>query len=146
MRAMHQVPIGYVTHKSGVSFDDIAPGGFALLAGIHHAAATLRIKLVITSGTDGRHSGPSDPHYQGKAYDISIADYSLNEIDEILDAMAAVLPAESFTLLLESPVALLGGRHPVVLNPQATAPHLHLQVRRGTVYPAILSAPEAPRA
>ena len=60
--------------KDGVQFAVIAPGGFRILAALDWASRTLGYDLWITSGTDGEHSGPDDPHHFGRAYDIRCHD------------------------------------------------------------------------
>lgn len=52
--------------KDGVLFLKIAPAGFRILSAIDQVAQALSLDLVITSGTDGEHSGPLDPHHRGE--------------------------------------------------------------------------------
>ncbi len=56
--------------KDGVQFAVIAPGGFLILQKLKQVSRDIGIDLTITSGTDGEHSGPNDPHKRGEAYDI----------------------------------------------------------------------------
>ena len=56
--------------KPGVKFDVIGPAGYMILDSLKHATKALKIDLTITSGTDGDHSGPTDPHKTGEAYDV----------------------------------------------------------------------------
>jgi len=59
-----------VRAEPGVRFDYIASAGFAILAAFVAASRKLGTDLTITSGTDGTHSGPIDPHHLGAAYDV----------------------------------------------------------------------------
>src|SRR6267142_2289217 len=60
--------------KDGVKFDVIAPGGFEILSVLGYASWLLGYDIWITSGTDGEHSGPDDPHHHGRAYDVRCHD------------------------------------------------------------------------
>jgi hypothetical protein len=74
--------------------------------------------LTITSACDGEHSGPNDPHHRGEAYDIRTHD----------------LPDKE--LVLARMQELLGGRFFAwVEDAGQDNEHIHIQVRKGTVYP-----------
>ena len=107
--------------KEGVQFATIAPGGFMILAAIQAATMTLSHDLTITSGTDGVHSGPSDPHHRGEAYDVRTND--LPDKQAALDAILAKLPSANFFAFIE--------------DPGSENEHIHCQVARGTVYPPV---------
>jgi len=98
----------------------IAPGGFVLLAAIEAAARETSLDLTITSGTDGAHSGPDDPHHRGEAYDVRTHDFTPEQKQAVL---AAIQNASGplFYAFLESP--------------NTDNEHIHCQVRKGTVYP-----------
>ncbi len=52
----------------------------------------MKVDLTITSGTDGAHSGPGDPHYHGEAYDVrshDLDDVTKPELNELAE-MAGV--------------------------------------------------------
>src|SRR5712692_2096516 len=102
--------------KPGVSFATIAPGGFMLLAAIQHAAEQISHDLTITSACDGEHSGISDPHHRGEAYDVRIKD--------LPDPHLALKVMQDF----------LGERFFVWIEDEGTEnQHIHGQVRKGTV-------------
>lgn len=105
--------------KPGVEFAVIAPGGFVLLSAIQRAAASLSHDLTITSGTDGVHSGPNDPHHRGEAYDVRTND--LPDKQAALEALQGFLPTDLFFSFIE--------------DPGTVNEHIHCQVRKGTVYP-----------
>jgi len=107
--------------KDGVSFNVIAPGGFRILGAIEQVARKLGVDLTVTSGCDGEHSGPSDPHHRGEAYDIRSHDLSNELKPVVLNALQAILPSDMFYAFLESP--------------NTENEHFHIQVKKGTTYP-----------
>lgn len=107
--------------KSGVLFTLIAPGGFRILSAIDQTAAKLNLDLIITSGCDGVHSGPSDPHHRGEAYDVRSHEFDQDTKDKVLDSIMAVLGWDDFYGFLESPAT--------------DNEHFHIQVKKGTTYP-----------
>lgn len=111
---------GIVTHKEGAQFATIAPGGFVLLSAIHSAAQALNVDLVITSGTDGCHSGEADPHHFGNAYDVRVHDFPPDVQQKILEHIQA---------------AAGPGFYAFIEDPNTENLHIHCQVRKGTIYP-----------
>lgn len=107
--------------KPGCQFTVIAPGGFAILGALSAAADYLGHDIVITSACDGNHSGPSDPHHLGRAYDIRTHD----------------LPGDAKRLLLSYLQTHLGSEYFYVFLEDADSPneHIHAQVAHGTQYP-----------
>lgn len=105
--------------KEGVQFAVIAPGGFVILAAIQMAAIALSRDLIITSGTDGEHSGPDDPHHRGEAYDVRTNDVPDRNAE--LMAIKLGLPPANFFAFIE--------------DEGTENEHIHAQVRKGTVYP-----------
>ncbi len=112
--------IGVVRVKPGVKFDIIAPAGFRILSAFDQVAARLGQDITITSGTDGDHSGPEDPHKKGEAYDARSKDKTLEERNTILSTMREIL-GTLFFIFLE--------------NPGTDQEHFHAQRRKGTIYP-----------
>lgn len=76
------MPVNVVTTAPGVQFSTIASAGFALLAALWQTSQEIGHDLVITSGTDGQHSGNLDPHHAGCAYDVRSHD-----IDEMTKSL-----------------------------------------------------------
>lgn len=107
--------------KPGVLFTTLAPGGFEILAAITQTAKALSVDLVITSGTDGCHSGQTDPHHRGEAYDVRSQGFSPELKQAILNGVMAKLGFDRFYGFLESP--------------GTDNEHFHFQVRKGTTYP-----------
>lgn len=107
--------------KDGVSFLKIAPAGFRILSAIDQVSQALSLDLVITSGTDGEHSGPLDPHHRGEAYDVRSQGFSTEVKDQVLNGVMRRLGFDCFYGFLESP--------------GTENEHFHFQVKKGTVYP-----------
>lgn len=125
--------MSYVTTKPGVQFATIAPAGFAILAALDKLAFFLPAPLVITSGTDF-HTAP-DPHATGNAYDVSVAGFDAALIVALYHRLQAYLSAQ-FTVLYEVPAPPLDPTLGAIayVNPHATAPHFHVQLKNGVTY------------
>lgn len=126
--------------KPGVTFAPIAPAGFHILSALDTVAQLVHRDLEITSGSDSH--PPDDVHALGEAYDISVQGFDAPTIAMIRAGLQQQL-GDAFTVLYETPVKPSDVRLQVIayLNPHATAPHLHVQRRNGTVYPPIAAAP-----
>jgi len=108
--------------KPGVEFSIIAPGGFRILSALEQACRKLDYgDFTITSGTEGEHSGPTDPHKRGEAYDLRSKDFSEALRPVILNAILAILGTENFFGFMEAP--------------GTDNEHFHFQVRKGMTYP-----------
>lgn len=59
--------------KPGVTFV-FAPAMFRILEVLKKISGDLGRDITVTSGSDGVHSGPNDPHYSGNALDIRTND------------------------------------------------------------------------
>ena len=106
--------------KDGVEFLVIAPGGFVLLSAIQRTATSLGLDLTITSGTDGEHSGPNDPHHRGEAYDVRTHGMTPQQKSAVVNSISA-FAGPGFYVFLESP--------------GTDNEHIHGQVAKGTTYP-----------
>jgi hypothetical protein len=111
--------MGTVCIKSGVKFDIIAPAGARILEVLKQLAPLLTYDITITSGTDGKHSGPTDPHKLGEAYDLRTNGLTGEQVYGMLHAIKSALGARFF--------AFLEGAG-------TTNAHLHVQRRKGTTY------------
>jgi hypothetical protein len=114
--------------KSGVTFaavigayeGTIAPAGFVLLSAIWKASQVIQHDLTITSGTDGCHSGTTDPHHSAEAYDVRTHD----------------LTAEQKALALKTIQDEAGPLFFAFLEAAGTDnEHIHAQRKKGTTYP-----------
>jgi hypothetical protein len=110
-----------VTTKPGVEFAVIAPGGFSILSAIQFACMKCAVDLTITSGSDGIHSGPNDPHHRGEAYDVRTHDLTPQQKTAVLNAIMTMLGWERFYGFLEAP--------------DSEDEHIHVQVKKGSTYP-----------
>lgn len=112
--------IGVVRVKPGVRFDVIKEAGFWILGAIQSVARKRGIVLRITSGTDGTHSGPTDPHKLGEAYDVGSQEHGDQKHDILADIILE-LGTEHFFCFLED---------------EGTAnEHFHCQRKKGTTFP-----------
>jgi hypothetical protein len=111
--------LGVVRVKPGVQFTTIAPGGFRMLCVLDMVALAGGFDITITSACDGEHSGPDDPHHRGEAYDIRTHD--LADKNKVLEAIKDGLGMDRFFAWIE--------------DENEPNEHIHLQVKKGTVYP-----------
>lgn len=112
-------PIGV---KPGVLFDIIAPAGYIILSTLKTVAAKDVVPIIITSGTDDDHSGPTDPHKLGEAYDVRSQNMSHLQKAEFMDELDFQLGRIRFYYFLEADG----------LNYE----HFHIQRRKRTVFTA----------
>lgn len=113
----------------GVQFGVIAPAGFEILRALTAVSNSSGVDFTITSGTDGVHSGLSDPHHSGCAYDVRSHDLTNKQ-----DVLTAVMQE------LGQPSASSGGYVTAKffgwLEQAGTDnEHFHFQLRHGQVYP-----------
>lgn len=126
--------MGALLTKSGVTFvSPIPPAGQAILDALKVVAAGLVYDLMITSGSDGLHSGPSDPHHLGLAYDVR--SHGLPDKGQVLSAVMYQLAAPG-----EEPTAASGGLVTEKFFGWLEAldqpnEHFHFQLRHGVTYP-----------
>jgi hypothetical protein len=106
--------------KEGVEFSIIAPAGFLILQALKTTSKTLNLDLTITSGTDGAHSGPTDPHHSGEAFDVRCNDLSSSLKTMVLNAVMYDLGFDRFYGFIEAP--------------DTGNEHLHFQRRKGTTF------------
>jgi hypothetical protein len=118
--------IPVVRIKDGVTFAKMTPGGIKILAALEYAADQIGHDITITSGTDGAHSGPADPHHEGRAFDVRTSD--------LPDPEMALLHIKSF---LAIPASQDWGDFFFAWMEDVGTPnqHFHIQQRRGVEYP-----------
>jgi hypothetical protein len=124
--------------KPGCRFDVIREAGFKILAALQATAESAHHDLVISAGTNDHHG--DDPHATGEAYDVSIANLTPTELDGDLRFLRSVLSLAEFTVMYEIRTrdqAVIDPPPDVLLliNPEASGPHIHIQRRKGTRYP-----------
>jgi len=108
-----------VRFKDGVQLKG-SPGGVRILATFDHVAQVIGHDITVTSGNDGIHSGPGDPHFKGDALDCRTHD--LPDKQAALKAMQDVA-GDRFFFWIE--------------DEGLPNEHIHGQVKRGTVYPPV---------
>lgn len=128
---MNAITCLYHTHEC--EFAIIAPGGFRILAALDHATQVIGHDLTITAGTNDHSIGK---HPVGEAFDVRVRDLTVPEILRLRENLQATL-GPRFTVLFESPTkpADPALADIATINTGASAPHVHIQVKRGTSYP-----------
>lgn len=104
--------------KPGVEFVT-APAGIAILQVVKSVSKVLNLDITITSGSDGEHSGPEDPHKYGNAYDFRSKDLKQSDKVRVL-AMIMLQLGSNFYGFLE--------------DPNGPNEHFHIQLRKGTQF------------
>lgn len=114
--------MGIIRLKPYAQFRVIAPGGMRILEVLKQVVASLDFDVTITSGTDGLHSGPDDPHYSGEAYDLRTHDLTTDQKRRLLVGLQDALYKDPrrFYAFLEAP--------------DSPNEHIHCQRRNGTIY------------
>lgn len=106
--------------KEGVTFI-YSPGGLTILNAVKTISRLMNHDFTITSGSDGVHSGPEDPHYHGDAYDIRSKDLAdETQKQQFLANLNNLLARDRFYYFLE--------------NPGKDNEHFHIQVKNGTTF------------
>lgn len=113
----------------GVEFQIIAPAGFEILRALAAVSNKLGLTLTITSGTDGIHSGPSDPHHRGEAYDVRSHDLVDTQavLTAIMDELGQPSPSSGGYV-----TAKFFGWLEAAGTDNA---HFHFQLRHGQIFP-----------
>ena len=128
---MTTVPV--LSCKPGCTLDPMAPGGLRLINACDRATMALGHSLVITAGTNGHTTGR---HVKGEALDVSVKGLTAHQVVALSRFLKGIL-GERFTVLYEAPTRPLDPALRLIsfVNPKATGRHLHLQVKKGTVFP-----------
>lgn len=123
----------------------LAPAGIRILAAIDHAAGICARDLILTCGNEAHPA--DDPHTRGEAFDVSVHGLADREIIALYVTLTSTL-GPLFTVLYETPAIQSNSalRQIATINPHATAPHLHLQPKKGTIFPPESPAPSRPPA
>ena len=118
--------------KDGVQFAKIDTGGLRIIAELVHVAQALDTDIWITSGTEGVHSGPEDPHPQGRAYDADVEPHDTAKLQEIVQTLMGclgiIVTAQDGGWVTEK----FFGWIEAAGTPNE---HAHIQVRHGVIYP-----------
>ena len=95
-------------------------GGFPILQAIKTCSRLLNVDLMITSGSDGVHSGIDDPHHFGNAYDVRSHNLDSVTKQQFLANLNNLLPRDKFYYFLEAA--------------ETDNEHFHIQVKKGTEF------------
>lgn len=116
--------MGKILVKPGVDFGkELAPAGARILDALKQLVKPYDYNITITSAREGDHSGPTDPHKLGEAFDIRTKDLTDLQKNRLLSDLKTVLytsPMPRFFAFLEAP--------------GTPNEHLHVQRRKGTAY------------
>lgn len=104
--------------KDGVTIG-LSPAGFRILEAAKQVSKAMRRDFTITSGTDGDHSGPTDPHKTAEAYDFRSNTLNTSQKAEFLTRVRGLLSTRFFCFLE---------------NPGADNEHIHCQRAKNTTY------------
>lgn len=126
----------FITIKAGVKLDGLQPAGFHIIGALDRAAPVCRTNLEITCAT-GEHP-PDDPHSHGLALDVSVGGFTPAFIVQVKTYLESIL-GPLFTVLYEVPTKPTEPQlQPIAyINAGATAPHFHLQPKKGTTWPPL---------
>ena len=112
------------------------PAGSRILGTLERAARTLGVDVLVTCGMEA-HVAP-DPHALGEAFDVRTLLLTPAEVVTLLHWVTGEL-GDAFYAQYQTPAvpsnAVLAAI--AVVNPAATAEHLHVQRAKGTVYPPV---------
>lgn len=125
---------GVVRMKDGVSFSMIAPAGFAILSALV-GTASIYGDMTITSGTDGSHSGPDDPHHHGEAFDVRSKVFDDGVKTQVLLHVMGLLMAKPGELVAESGGYVTEKFFGWIEQAGTDNEHFHFQKRHGVSYP-----------
>ena len=113
--------------KKDVEFGtNLAPAGARILDVLKQIAKTVPFDVMITSARDGVHSGPTDPHKLGEAFDLRTHTLTNEQKQTLLTMLQTELYQDS-TWKTRRFYAFLEAEG----TPNA---HLHVQRRMGTTY------------
>lgn len=139
--------IPVVRFKEGVRLqgpkpDDgmLAPGGVRILAHLDALSRVLGRDITVTSIWRDNSVG----HKAGTAVDVSVRGLDEPQIRQMWTWLNLALGQQFFTVLFEVPPGHdLAVSDIAVINPAASAPHLHIQTKKGTRYPPLETASPA---
>lgn len=127
-----------IAFNASAQVQDLHPAGARILAALAHAAMLEQCTLTVTCGREGH--GPTNPHTLGKAFDVRTKDLEVGRLLRVYETLRRVL-GRDFTVLYEVPSlqSTIQALKPIsTVNVHASAPHFHIQLRKGlAVWPAV---------
>lgn len=98
--------------------------------------------LTVTSGADGEHSGPDDPHHSGNAFDVRSHNFALDEkesfVRKVLNYLGDPQPSSGGYVTQY----FFGW----IENKGEPNEHAHFQLRHGMTYPPLNNAEDVQEA
>jgi hypothetical protein len=133
--------LAVVRVKAYVVLDGLRPSGFRIVAAIDGATQALGWDLTISGGLEDPPApltprAPDDPHKLGEALDVSSRGLSDERIVITYRWIQRKL-GPLFTVLYEVLTAPANPQLAAIayLSQNLTAPHFHIQRKKGTIYP-----------
>ena len=124
--------MGILLVRPGVTIDRLAIAGATILGAAARQAARVSFDWEVTCVTGGH--PPTDPHTRGEAADFSVQPFP--NASALIAAHAALTGdlGSAYTVLYEVPERPDDPRLAAIayVNPEATGPHFHSQIRKGT--------------
>jgi hypothetical protein len=118
--------------KPGVTVDRLAIAGARILQVVTQLAALTNFDWILSCATGGHL--PTDPHTRGEAMDFGLTLFPNSSAVKAAKLALDAALGPAYTVLLEFPHPtedpILGPL--VTVNPKATGPHLHCQIKLGT--------------
>lgn len=116
------------------------PAGVRILAALDQFSRNIGIDLTVTSGADGNHSGPDDPHHFGKAYDVRSHDYLMDKSHLISQVLAY---ADGETPFGDGAGYATTHFFGFLEDAGTDNEHIHFQLRKGVTFQPISQTPES---
>lgn len=112
-----------------VRLDPMTPALVRMFSVLEQAAQRLKRDLMVTCGRDGH--PPTSAHFRGMGLDIRTKDLSEAQVSTLFDFVRDTLGPEFYVQyeVKKKPTGFLAAI--ATVNPQASAEHMHAQVRKG---------------
>lgn len=135
--------MGILLVKPGVRIDRLAIAGARILLAVTEQAAKTRFDWLLTCATGGHK--PGNPHTRGEGLDFGIALFPNSSAVKAATLALRQVLGSAYTVLLEFPEK---PDDPVLasiatVNPKASGPHIHGQIKKGTTTIPVLEEPTA---
>jgi hypothetical protein len=122
-----------VAVKGGVYFGAVTSAQIRMLTALDVAAMESGVVLTVTCAREGH--GEDNPHTRGQAIDVRARNLDAPTVLQVHRRLMQIL-GPAFTVLYEVPRRPYGVLADIAyVNPKATAPHFHLQAKKGTSWP-----------
>ncbi len=128
---MGTIPV--LRFKPGYRWDLPTPGGARILSALDNATKVMGCDLTLTAGTNDHTTGR---HATGEAFDVSVREMTVPVLLRFVTYLKQAL-GERFTVLYETIVLPSDPKLAEItyVNQDATGSHVHVQVKKSTIYP-----------